>query len=52
MGANEIKEGSRFFVISGRAWYFYEEWKNGGRGISRPLAWKMQGTLIEWRIKL
>jgi len=49
---NEIKEGSRFNVISGRARYRYEEGVNGSRGRAESLETKLQGTLIEWRIKL
>lgn len=49
---NEVKTGSRFNVISGNARYRYEENKNSNRGVSESLKNKLQGTLIEWRIKL
>lgn len=49
---NEVKESSRLSVISGRGQYVLKWSDKDGRGDKNELAVKLQGTLIEWRIKL
>lgn len=49
---NNVKAGSCLSVISGRARYDLSSNDAGGRGESQALSQKLQGTLIEWKIRL
>ena len=49
---NQVKAGSRLSVISGRARYDFSGIGEAERGKSTALNFKLQGTLIEWKIKL
>ena len=49
---NLVGVGSNLSVISGRARYDLSGIADSGRGLSKSLKQKLQGTLIEWRIKL
>ena len=49
---NRVGIGSSLSVISGRARYDLSSDEAADRGISKSLNQKLQGTLIEWRIKL
>lgn len=51
-GQNLVGFGSSLSVISGRARYDLTGNVEAGRGDSKSLKQKLQGTLIEWRIKL
>lgn len=49
---NNVKAGSSLSVISGRARYDISSRDIEGRGAAVPLKQKLQGTLIEWKIRL
>ncbi len=49
---NLVGDGSCLSVISGRARYDLSGNEDVGRGVSTSLKQKLQGTLIEWRIRL
>ena len=51
-GANQVRKGCRLSVISGMARYDLENTVISGRGEAKALKLKLQGTLIEWKIKL
>lgn len=51
-GANKVREGSQLSVISGKARYDLVNTIIAGRGAAKSLEHKLQGTLIEWKIKL
>ena len=49
---NNVKSGSMLSVISGRARYDLKSDNADNRGDAKQLNQKLQGTLIEWKIKL
>lgn len=49
---NRVKAGSSLSVISGRARYDLSSNFADDRGDAKPLERKLQGTLIEWKIRL
>ena len=49
---NMVRDGSSLTVISGRARYRLNGGTMQGRGVKEDLPKKLQGTMIEWRIRL
>ena len=46
------REGSSLFVVSSKAQYSYIDTDVGRRGVASANNVSLQGTLIEWKIKL